>query len=88
MALLEIENLSVEFDRFRAVDNVSISIDHGQTLGIVGESGSGKSVSMLALMGLIPYPGNILADRLEFDNMIYSVPRQQNVELLPVRMSP
>jgi len=67
VALLEIENLSVEFDRFRAVDNVSISIDHGQTLGIVGESGSGKSVSMLALMGLIPYPGNILADRLEFD---------------------
>ncbi len=67
MSLLEIENLSVTFDKFRAVDQVSISVDHGETLGIVGESGSGKSVSMLALMGLIPYPGEIAADRLTFD---------------------
>ncbi len=67
MALLEIENLSVSFGSFRAVDQVSMSIDHGQTLGVVGESGSGKSVSMLALMGLIPYPGKITADRLAFD---------------------
>jgi dipeptide transport system ATP-binding protein len=36
-------------------------------LGIVGESGSGKSVSMLALMGLIPWPGRVRADRLTFD---------------------
>ncbi|GJL81062.1 MAG: ABC transporter ATP-binding protein [marine bacterium B5-7] len=67
MALLEIDNLSVTFEKFRAVDNVSLEIDQGQTLGIVGESGSGKSVSMLALMGLIAYPGKITADRLMFD---------------------
>jgi dipeptide transport system ATP-binding protein len=67
MALLEIDNLTVTFGDFRAVDNVSLAIDHGETLGIVGESGSGKSVSMLALMGLIPYPGIITADRLVFD---------------------
>jgi dipeptide transport system ATP-binding protein len=35
-------------------------------LGIVGESGSGKSVTMLALMGLVAYPGQIRADRLAF----------------------
>lgn len=67
MALLEVENLSVVFDRFTAVDRVSVSIDVGQTLGIVGESGSGKSVTMLALMGLIAYPGVITADKLMFD---------------------
>lgn len=67
MALLEIENLSVSFSQFRAVDRVSIKLDHGETLGIVGESGSGKSVSMLALMGLVAYPGIIEADRLVFD---------------------
>ncbi|MGB5706859.1 MAG: oligopeptide/dipeptide ABC transporter ATP-binding protein [Arenicellales bacterium] len=67
MALLEIENLTVSFGDFRAVDNASICIDHGETLGIVGESGSGKSVSMLALMGLIAYPGIIRADKLMFD---------------------
>ncbi len=67
MALLEIENLTVSFDKFRAVDTVSLSVDQGQTVGIVGESGSGKSVSMLALMGLIAYPGKIQADKLVFD---------------------
>ncbi len=69
MALLEIDNLTVTFGDFRAVEKVSLSVEHGQTLGIVGESGSGKSVSMLALMGLIPYPGEIRADRLSFDGV-------------------
>ena len=36
-------------------------------LGIVGESGSGKSVGMLALMGLVPYPGRVQADKLLFE---------------------
>ncbi|MCZ7600220.1 MAG: ATP-binding cassette domain-containing protein [Gammaproteobacteria bacterium] len=67
MALLEIENLTVTFGDFRAVDEVSLSVDQGQTLGIVGESGSGKSVSMLALMGLVTFPGLVSADRLAFD---------------------
>ncbi|MBT4889772.1 MAG: ATP-binding cassette domain-containing protein, partial [Rhodospirillales bacterium] len=70
MALVEIENLSVDFGSldkpFRAVDNVSLTIDGGETLGVVGESGSGKSVSMLALMGLIAFPGRVTADRLTF----------------------
>ncbi|MDH3695223.1 MAG: ATP-binding cassette domain-containing protein [Gammaproteobacteria bacterium] len=67
MALLDIQNLSVDFGVFRAVDNLSLRIDTGEVVGIVGESGSGKSVSMLALMGLIAYPGVVQADKLEFD---------------------
>ena len=70
MALVEIENMTVEFgsldNPFRAVDGVTLSIDEGEIVGVVGESGSGKSVSMLALMGLIAYPGRIMADRLMF----------------------
>lgn len=66
-ALLEIEKLSVDFDGFKAVDDVSIRLDKGRVLGIVGESGSGKSVTQLALMGLIPYPGIIRADTLNFN---------------------
>ena len=65
-SLLDIEKLSVDFDGFRAVDDVSISLGKGEVLGIVGESGSGKSVTQLALMGLIPYPGIIRADTLNF----------------------
>ena len=71
MPLLEIENLSVAFPSqngmVRAVDGVSLALDKGEVLGIVGESGSGKSVGMLALMGLVPYPGRVQADRLSFE---------------------
>jgi dipeptide transport system ATP-binding protein len=66
--ILEIKNLSVDFDGFKAVDDVEISLGAGKVLGIVGESGSGKSVTQLALMGLIPYPGIIEAQTLSFNN--------------------
>ncbi|MCZ4280449.1 ABC transporter ATP-binding protein [Kiloniella laminariae] len=71
MSLLEIRNLSVEFETahglFRAVDSVDLEIDQGEMAAIVGESGSGKSVSMLALMGLLPWTARITADRMNFD---------------------
>jgi dipeptide transport system ATP-binding protein len=71
MALLEIENLTVEFvgrgATLRAVDNATLAVETGEVVGVVGESGSGKSVAMLAVMGLIGYPGRVVADRLEFD---------------------
>ena len=71
MALLEIENLTVEFagrsGALRAVDRASLEIEPGEVVGVVGESGSGKSVAMLAVMGLIGYPGRVEADRMTFD---------------------
>ncbi|MGL4296078.1 MAG: ABC transporter ATP-binding protein [Aestuariivirga sp.] len=72
MAMLEIENLTVEFKTgsglFRAVDGVSLTIDAGEVLAIVGESGSGKSVSMLAVMGLLPWTAKVTADRMAFED--------------------
>ncbi len=71
MSLLRIRNLSVEFatssGRFRAVDAVDVDVDRGEILAIVGESGSGKSVSMLALMGLLPWTATVTADEMTFD---------------------
>ena len=71
MSLLEIENLTVEFQTasgtFRAVDGITLNVDQGEVVAIVGESGSGKSVSMLALMGLLPWTATVTADRLAFD---------------------
>lgn len=58
--LLDIKNLVVRFYTQEgivyAVNDVSYTLNEGETLGIVGESGSGKSVHALAMMGLIPQP--------------------------------
>ncbi|SOD97092.1 dipeptide ABC transporter ATP-binding protein [Caenispirillum bisanense] len=79
--LLEIENLSVEFgdeaSPFRAVDRLSLTVDEGEVVGIVGESGSGKSVTSLATMGLVAYPGRVKADKLIF--------RGQDLLAMPAR---
>ncbi|KAB2837670.1 MAG: ATP-binding cassette domain-containing protein, partial [Burkholderiales bacterium] len=70
MPLLEVKNLRVAFGSteapLAAVDGVDLAIDAGEIIGVVGESGSGKSVTALALMGLVDFPGRVTADRLSF----------------------
>lgn len=70
MPLLDIRDLHVEFPTqggtLHAVDGVSLRLEQGEVLGIVGESGSGKSVTMMALMGLIGWPGRVRAEHLRF----------------------
>ena len=60
MAILDVSNLTTRFHTrngiVRAVEDVSFSVEKGQTVGIVGESGSGKSVTCYSLIGLIPQP--------------------------------
>ncbi|MFK0208539.1 ABC transporter ATP-binding protein [Agrobacterium sp. NPDC090283] len=71
MSLLKIKNLTVKFatatGAFTAVDGIDVSVDKHEVLAIVGESGSGKSVSMLAVMGLLPDTATITADEMTFD---------------------
>ena len=56
-AFLAVDRLSVEFrtrnGRVRALDQVSLQLAKGETLGIVGESGSGKSVTAYTIIGLL-----------------------------------
>ncbi|WP_111742019.1 microcin C ABC transporter ATP-binding protein YejF [Leminorella richardii] len=58
--LLDIQNLSIAFrqgnQEKRIVDDLSLTIDEGETLALVGESGSGKSVTALSILRLLPAP--------------------------------
>lgn len=72
MSLLTVQGLITEFDtdegRVRAVDNISFSVEPGQTLGVVGESGCGKSVTALSIMRLLPQPmGQIVGGSILFE---------------------
>ncbi len=62
--LLEVENLRIAFPSSgatsRPVDGVSFSLSKGELLAVVGESGCGKSLTSLALLRLVPPPGQIL----------------------------
>ncbi len=68
--LLKLDGLSVEFATAAgpvyAVSSVSTSVARGEALGIVGESGSGKSVTMKAVMGLLPSTAKI-GGKVTFD---------------------
>jgi len=70
--LLDIQNLRTYFDVHgyvaRAVDNVSLAIGKGKTLGLVGESGCGKSVTAHSIIKLIPQPpGRIVDGKVFFE---------------------
>jgi microcin C transport system ATP-binding protein len=66
MSLIEVENLTVAFGERRVVEDVSFTLDRGETLALVGESGSGKSLTALSLLRLLP-PGAIATGHIRID---------------------
>ena len=69
--LLQVNNLKTYFYTdegvVKAIDDVSFSIDRGETIGIVGESGSGKSQTALSIMQLLEVPGKIVDGEIIFN---------------------
>jgi oligopeptide/dipeptide ABC transporter ATP-binding protein len=81
--LLEIRNLKTYFDVrggvLKAVDDVSLAIGAGETLGLVGESACGKTVTASAIMRLVPIPpGRIAGGEILFEGVdILKIPESQ-----------
>lgn len=57
--ILEVKNLSVEFDSGQVIKDLSFSVHKGDVLAVVGPNGAGKSVLFRALLDLIPHEGVI-----------------------------
>jgi oligopeptide/dipeptide ABC transporter ATP-binding protein len=86
-AILEVRDLSVHYahgpKRAKAVDDVSFSLHRGAVLALVGESGCGKTTLALAILGLLPFPGQVVGGEIRFDGRdLLSLPE---AELRPLR---
>ncbi len=70
--LITIRDLAVRFHTYEgvvyAIDDLDLDIRQGETLGIVGETGSGKTMTALAILRLIPYPGKIESGSIIFSD--------------------
>ena len=91
MALLEVHDLSVELQTHRgparAVRNVGFSLERGQSLGLVGESGCGKSITVMALMGLLPENAKVTGSILFEGQQLVGRPEREMCALRGDRMA-
>lgn len=84
--LLDIKNDHVSFftpvGEVKAVNDVSLTMEDGEVLGIVGESGSGKSVTAYSVIGLISHPGKMVGGSITFDGREISGLREKDMRKL------
>lgn len=63
--MIRFEEVSFEYEEGKLVlDNISFTINDGESVGLIGANGAGKSTMMKVLLGLLPYQGKIYVDDL------------------------
>src|SRR3972149_4849646 len=75
--LLKVTNLNVIFDNHKILDNISFEVKRDDTMAIIGPNGAGKTVLFKALLGLLPYDGQVEWAK---DVKIGYVPQRLNIE--------
>ncbi len=60
--MLSVENLTKDYGKFRALDNVSFKVDKGAAALLIGPNGAGKTTIIKSVLGLLRYKGNIVVD--------------------------
>lgn len=87
MNLLDIRNLKTYYltrlGAVKAVDDVSLSLNKGEVLGLAGESGCGKSTIALSVMRILPYPGKVVSGEILFKDQ--DIMKLNDSELRKVR---
>ena len=82
--ILDVRDLRVELPLSRgtvhAVDGASLQIEAGEAFGLVGESGCGKSMTLRAIMGLLPRPGHIVGGEVLFEGRDLTKLREREFE--------
>ena len=81
--VLQIEDLTVHYvvegETTEAVSNVSLTVEHGRSLGIVGETGAGKTTTALSILHLVPDPpGHIVSGKVYINGKdVYNVKKAE-----------
>ncbi|MDY3918705.1 MAG: ABC transporter ATP-binding protein [Candidatus Limivivens sp.] len=81
--VLSVRNLKTYFKQdgytTRAVDGISFDIPRGKTLCLVGESGCGKSLTAMSILGLVPYPGEVVEGKILFHDTDLTKVKKKNM---------
>ncbi|MCM8773631.1 MAG: ABC transporter ATP-binding protein [Candidatus Omnitrophica bacterium] len=81
--LIEVRDLSVNYQGFKAISQVSFDVEEGDYIGIVGPNGSGKTTLIKAILGLVPFEGSIKFDGLSLREFTL----KHHIGYLPQRLS-
>jgi ABC-type microcin C transport system duplicated ATPase subunit YejF len=82
--ILSVKHLSISFGvGHKVVDDISFTINAGETFALVGESGSGKSVTALSVLRLLPQQAKLQAEAIDLQNE--NLLRQPEIEFCKIR---